>query len=165
VETKIDLWNVVYLEYTWQRGQCWCFYDKQSVSVKRPDICETELLSPAEKENWISLYLNCKQHSSYNTVSQEFTHSLTQLFSHSLTYTITDLFSHLLTHPHTQVDIQYIINPKNYSRHGCLSEIINKTMKHSPCWKGTIVQLVKKTLRFDETRSILSLQPRTVYGT
>jgi hypothetical protein len=32
---------------------------------------------------------------------------------------------------------------------------INKNMKHNPYWKGTIVQLLKKTLRFYETRSIL----------
>jgi hypothetical protein len=88
-------------------------------------------------------------------------HSLTHLFTysltHSLSHTITHLFSNLLTHTHTQVDIQYIISPRNCIRHGCLSEIIrvNKTMKHSPCWKGTIVQLVKKTLRFYETRNIL----------
>ena len=83
MESKTDLWNVVCLEYTWRRGQCWCFYDKPRLSVKRPDICETELLSPAEKEEWIFSYLNCQQHSNYNTVSQAFTHSLTYPHNHS----------------------------------------------------------------------------------
>jgi hypothetical protein len=94
------------------------------------------------------------QHSS--TSMHSLTHSLVHLLSltrfptQSLNYSL----NFLPTHPHIQVDIQYIISPRNYIRHGCLSRIINKTMKHSPYWKGTIVQLVKKTLRFYETRSI-----------
>lgn len=151
MESKVDLWNVVYLEYTWQRGQCWYFY-KPRVSVKRPDICETELLSPAEKEEWISSYLYCQQHSSYNAVPQAFTHSLSRSLTLSLTRLPTQSLTYSLTfsptHPHTQVDIQYIINPRNYITNSCLPEIINKSMQHNPCWKGTVVQLVKKTLRF-----------------
>jgi len=102
----------------------------------RYSVCETELLSPAEKEEWISSYLNCQQHSGYNTVPQAFT------LSHSLTHSLAYPHNHspILsppnppTHPHTHthVDIQDIINPRKYIRHGCLSEIINKTRQHNP---------------------------------
>ena len=115
----------------------------------------------------------------HHFISLLFTHSLAHLLSHSLAHSFTYPLTFPPKHPHTQVDIQYIINPRNCIRHGCLSEIINKTMKHSPYWKGTIVQLVKKTLRFlkfevfyylahsnfrSSLYKVTSLQPRIVYG-
>jgi len=102
------------------------------------------------------------KHSLTHSLSHSFTHSLAHLSSHSLAYPHNH--SPILspshpphTHKHTKVDIQYIINPRNYIRHGCLSEVINKSIQHSTYWKVTLVQLVKKTLRFYE--GLRSKQP------